>query len=204
MNDQVKIAPEVQLIIVDIEIDGPIPGQFSILSIGAVDADNRDRQFYIEIQPVTDNYDEDTLAISGLDREKLKLSGVKPKRAMREFETWLTSVCGERQPIFVSDNVAFDWMFVCYYFWRYRSHNPLGHSALDIRSYSMGAFDTSWPEASLKKLPLYIRGVYSLSHNALEDAVAQAELFSRIRGARGRRDENLRRTYYERDVLDMD
>lgn len=37
---------------VDIEASGPIPGEYSLLSIGACMVDNPDESFYAELKPV--------------------------------------------------------------------------------------------------------------------------------------------------------
>jgi hypothetical protein len=62
-----------------------------------------------------------------------------PGLAMRNFAEWVKAVTppGSR-PIFVGLNVAFDWMFVADYFYRYLGTNPFGHSALDIKALFMG------------------------------------------------------------------
>jgi ribonuclease T len=42
------------LISVDIEAAGPIPGRYSMLSIGACLIDDPEDGFYVEMQPVSD------------------------------------------------------------------------------------------------------------------------------------------------------
>jgi ribonuclease T len=84
-------------------------------------------------------------------------------------------------PIFVGFNAAFDWMFVDDYFQRYLGHNPFGHTALDIKAYSMGMLNSNWGATSLKVLsPKYLTG-RPLAHNAVADAQDQAELFRALR-----------------------
>src|ERR1700682_2411705 len=88
---------------VDVEADGPIPGEYSMLSLGAVrvgpsisDADT----FYIELRPVTQRFAAAALEISGLDRDRLLRTGADPADAMRSLVDWAISFAG--RPVFVS------------------------------------------------------------------------------------------------------
>ena len=47
---------------VDVETAGPIPGEFSLLSIGACDVDDESRSFSIELKPINRNADPKALA----------------------------------------------------------------------------------------------------------------------------------------------
>jgi hypothetical protein len=50
---------------------------------------------------------------------------------MEAFATWLQEHTKGR-PVFVSDNVAFDWQFINYYFHRFCGRNPFGFSGRRI------------------------------------------------------------------------
>jgi hypothetical protein len=67
----------------------------------------------------------------------------------------------------------------------------------------MGALDLSWQNSSLKKLP-YNLALAELNHNAMDDAVAQGEVFKKVLVWRSRRDAQVRAWATPRDVLDMD
>jgi len=54
-----------------------------------------------------------------------------PKAVMDAFATWLEQHTKGR-PIFVSDNLAFDWQFINYYFHRFLGRNPFGFSGRRI------------------------------------------------------------------------
>ncbi|HON77530.1 MAG TPA: exonuclease domain-containing protein, partial [Spirochaetota bacterium] len=110
-------------IMVDIESDGPIPGDYSMIEIGAVIVDDRlDTTFYSQIKPISDNYKMESLAVSGYSREDT-LSFRNPEEVMLDFKTWiLQNSVGK--PLFISDNNGFDWMFVCWYFHHFLSDNP--------------------------------------------------------------------------------
>ena len=54
---------------VDIEADGPIPGDFSMILIGAIVVDKQlDKTFYGQLQPISDRYVPAALAISGFTK----------------------------------------------------------------------------------------------------------------------------------------
>lgn len=58
-------------VLVDVEADGPIPAEFSLVCFGAVVFDERlDRSFYGRTKPVSDRFSPEALAISGFSREQ--------------------------------------------------------------------------------------------------------------------------------------
>jgi ribonuclease T len=166
---------------VDVETSGPHPSDFDMLAIGACLVENPDCGFYIELQPVTGNAIPGSLAISDLSLEELRQNGTPPAQALQQFEAWLqAAVTTEQRPVFVALNAPFDWMFVNDYFHRYLRHNPFGHTALDIKAFYMGLAGTSWARTSMRYLASrYLQG-RKLTHNALQDARDQAEVFANI------------------------
>jgi len=166
---------------VDIETAGPNPADFSLLSIGACLIDNLSTRFYIELRPVSAKFVATALAICRLSLEELARTGVAPKQAMEQFETWLGTVVPRNQrPVFVAFNAVFDWMFINDYFHRHLGHNPFGHSALDMKSLFMGVTGAAWNKTSLQQVIERYQTEHILTHNALQDALDQAELFHRI------------------------
>ena len=71
-------------------------------------------------------------------------------------------------------------MFVNDYFHRYLQHNPFGHSALDIKAFYMGLAGTRWARTSMRYLAARYLDGRKLTHNALQDAQDQAEVFANI------------------------
>src|SRR5947207_10102084 len=97
-------------VIVDIESDGPIPAEFSMVCLGAVVFDDRlDRTFYGRTRPISDHFVPEALAVSSFSREQ-HITFDDPKTVMENFAAWLDQHSKGR-PIFVSDNLAFDWQF---------------------------------------------------------------------------------------------
>lgn len=163
---------------VDVETAGPNPGTFALLSIGACLADDPDQTFYVELQPDKNAFQSEALAISGLKLDELAKTGQSPKQAMQAFADWVAQVTPPGgKAIFVAFNAPFDWMFVAEYFHRYLGHNPFGHSALDMKAFFMGLRGVAWGETGMDAVSEALLGKRSLSHNALQDALDQAELF---------------------------
>lgn len=99
---------------------------------------------------------------------------------MAAFKEWIESVSEERSPVFVGFNAAFDWAFVNWYFHTYLGKNPLGVSPLDIKAYFMGLKGTSWEDTRSSRIPDTFKGSAVQTHNALDDAQAQAQMFERM------------------------
>lgn len=166
---------------IDVETAGPNPGSYSLLSIGACLVSKPDKTFYCELQPVTDACIEEALQVSKLDMDELKRNGLLPAEAMQQFAGWIASIApADRKPVFVAFNAPFDWMFVTDYFHRYLGYNPFGHKALDIKAYFMGLTGVPWEEAGFSQVTEYFNIQHPLTHNALQDAIDQAEVFRKM------------------------
>ena len=61
---------------VDIETSGPIPGEYSLLSIGACSAFDPDNGFTVEVKPINDKFDAKALVA---DEEVIVLEGDWPR-----------------------------------------------------------------------------------------------------------------------------
>lgn len=173
---------------VDIEASGPIPGQYSMLSIGACDALAPQNRFSCELKPISQHADPKAMEVSGYSLMDLQARGLRPADAMKRFSEWVETTAGSKTPVFVGLNAPFDWSFVNYYFHRYMGANPFGFSALDIKALYMGAFGGTWKQTSSSAMRTVLSVDSNGTHNALEDAIFQAELFravlSRLTGHR--------------------
>jgi DNA polymerase III epsilon subunit-like protein len=167
---------------VDIEADGPIPGDYSMLSLGAAVVGRPDLTFYREIQPISRQFVPEALAVSGLDRDKLAEDGADPRTAMEELAAFLAGASRGTRPVFVGFNATFDWMFVNWYFIHFTGKNPFGISGLDIKAYYMGALGKRrWAETTKRHFDKRFLSAAPHTHNALEDAIEQAEIFQKLR-----------------------
>ena len=166
---------------VDVETSGPIPGEYSMLTIGACNVDNPDQVFSCELKPISDKADPKAMEVTGLSLEKLAAEGLPPQVAMQRFQDWVAKVAGDGTPVFVGLNAPFDWSFVNYYFHRHLKSNPFGFAALDIKALYMGATGSSWGDTSSSKMAARLHPLSKGDHRALHDAQYQAELFRLVR-----------------------
>lgn len=137
---------------VDIESDGPIPGDYSMIEIGAVLCGDPSKTFYGNLAPISEKYIPEALRVTGRTREQT-LAFSEPGEVMLGFSTWLKQVVpvGEKV-MFISDNNGFDFMFVCWYFWHFLKECPFGHSSTNLGSLYKGMIrDTFMNFKHLKK-----------------------------------------------------
>ena len=177
----------------DIETDGSIPGRYSMLSFALVYAGSFDgeifhrprnytRSFYRELAPISEFYQNEALQVNGLDRERLKFEGLNPTRAMSEAYEWIVGQSQGGSPVLVAYPLSFDWSWLYWYFCNFcEKGSPFGHSrCFDIKtalSVKRGATITS---SGRSNLPRELRPTSLHTHNALDDAIEQAEIFANV------------------------
>jgi ribonuclease T len=167
---------------VDIETSGPLPGEYSMLAVGACAVDDPNLTFACSIRPVGNGADPAAMQVTGLSLDELHRSGLEPVVAMRAFADWLTGLGGsEGSLVFVGLNAPFDWAFVNYYFHRFIGANPFGFTALDIKAYYMGVTGCRWEETKSSAMAARLEPTLVGTHDALQDALYQAELFRLVR-----------------------
>lgn len=177
---------------VDVEADGPIPGEYSMLSFGAAVAGRQDASgfspvspdadtFYRELKPISEAYDAEALAVSGLDRERLLAGGEDPAAAMTAFAAWVEEIRDGAKPVVVGYPACYDWMFLYWYLIRFAGRSPFGHSGcLDMKT--LYAVKAGVPLGAVAKrtMPKRLLPDRPHTHHALDDAVEQAELFANL------------------------
>jgi len=158
---------------VDIEADGPIPGDYSMIAIGAVVVEpSLSKKFYAQLRPISNNCISQALEVSGFTREQT-LSFTPAQEVMEKFEIWILENSSGR-PMFISDNNGFDWMFVCWYFHHFLQRNPFGFSSTNLGSLYKGLIKDTFK--NFKKLRKTQH-----THNALDDAMGNAEALLQIK-----------------------
>ena len=154
-------------IMVDIESDGPIPGDFSMICFGAVVVEpSLTKTFYGQLKPISDTWIPDALAVSGFSRAE-SLEFDDPITVMDQFAQWLSENC-ESRPFFISDNNGFDWQFINWYFHHFTGNNPFGFSSTNLGSLYKGMVkDTFKNFKHLRKT--------KHTHHPVDDAIGNAE-----------------------------
>lgn len=122
---------------VDVEADGPIPGDYSMICFGAVlVTPGLQQTFYGQLRPISEQWIPAALAVSGFSRDET-LQFPAAADVMGQFAEWLAAT-SQGQPMFVSDNNGFDWQFVNWYFHHFVGKNPFGHSSTNLGSLYKG------------------------------------------------------------------
>jgi len=125
------------MFVVDVESNGPCPGLYSMVQFAAVKiTDDLANAFHGKLKPLNNNYLPEAVAKSGCTWEE-SLLFPEPAEVIINFDDWLYKA-SESKPIFWSDNPAFDWQFINYYFHSYLGRNPFGFSARRIGDYYSG------------------------------------------------------------------
>jgi hypothetical protein len=167
------------LIVVDVEADGSIPNMYSMVCFGAIVVDrNLDKTFYGETKPISINHVPDALKVSGFTREQ-HMRFEDPLVTMSNFTKWIKKVCEYEEngvikydrPVFISDNLAFDWQWINYYFHYFIGTNPFGHSGRRIGDLYCGMLMDGSKNHEWKRKYRKTRH----SHNPLDDSRGNAE-----------------------------
>jgi hypothetical protein len=157
-------------IVVDVEADGPVPYRYSLVCFGAVVVEpSLSKTFYGQTSPISDIWVPEALAVSGFTREQ-HLSFTEPKVVMEDFAAWLEQNSMGR-PVFISDNLAFDWQWINWYFHWFLGKNPFGHSGRRIGDLYCGMKMNTALNAEWKRLYLKTRH----DHHPVNDAKGNAE-----------------------------
>ena len=162
--------------VVDVESDGPIPGMHSMVSFAVVKVTENAKTPYFAsavMQPISEVYVPEALAVSGITREKQLASTFTPEVTMARLDAFLEKASKGR-PVFVSDNPAYDFAWMNYYFHRYLGKNPFGHSGRRIGDLYCGLVKDSFARWK------YLRDTKH-THDPLDDARGNVEALLKMR-----------------------
>ncbi len=178
---------------VDVEASGPVPGIYDLVSLGATEIYHNDLvarasvtreilplsrpKFYGELRPHGGLVDPAATAVHGLTAEYLQANGGDPKEVIETFLLWVRVTANGARPVFASWG-TFDWMWAGWYLEQFgkRYTHPFGPNSLDLKSFYLGLTkNVRWSKSQKRNMPADdLSGGHS--HNALEDAVEQAEM----------------------------
>ena len=143
---------------VDVEATGPIPGEYSMSSVGAFiagarkldgtfekfDHTDESKVFYGELLPISSNYIPEAINVGfleGFDTSVLDPDGSRhfawmldhgeaPNEVMQNFSNFVKTAEKELggKAVFMAYPLSFDWMFVYWYFMRFVGSSPFGFS----------------------------------------------------------------------------
>tara|TARA_R110000796_G_scaffold162503_1_gene279261 strand:- start:7726 stop:8250 length:525 start_codon:yes stop_codon:yes gene_type:complete len=164
---------------VDVESDAQSPAVGSMVSFGAVKVSDHSVTFYGKVKPICDTWNPEALAISGFSREEHE-GFDNPEDVMKAFNIWLGENSDGR-PIFISDNPAFDWQWINFYFHKYVGDNPFGFSARRIGDLYCGLVKDARKNRDWKSK--YRKTKHT--HNPVDDAKGNAEAIVAFRDKLG-------------------
>lgn len=166
----------------DVEVDGPIPGPHSMLSLGSA-AFLPDKTLIgtfsvnLELLPGASG-NPDTMQWWGKHQEawlSCRRDLRDPAAAMVDYAVWLEQLPGA--PVFVGYPASFDFMFVYWYLIRFAGRSPFSFSALDIKTMAMTLLRKDYRKATKKNMPKRWFDPMPHTHVALDDALEQGRLF---------------------------
>lgn len=175
------VMPEIY-VSTDIEADGPIPGEYSMLSFGSA-AFTADKEmiatFSANLKTLPGaKQDEETMKwwqTQGKAWEACRKNTRDPQVVMKEYAAWLKSLGGT--PVFVAYPASFDFTFIYWYLVKFSGECPFSFAALDIKTYAMAILKKPFLTVYKSTMPQEWFDECKKSHIALDDAVEQGHLF---------------------------
>ena len=179
-----------KIVFIDTETGGLDPAVHSLLSVGLVEWDHSEIKKTKEIL-INDgelNVTEAALAINRIDPDSHKVNAISPSKAVQEILLFIEWTGDQQEKITLAGhNVGFDIRFIRqlfesqhYNFDDYFSHRSIDTSSILHYLYFAGKTDTKivGSTEAFDHFDIEVRG----RHTALGDAIATAELFTRLIG----------------------
>lgn len=176
----------------DVETDGPIPGEFSMLSFALVYAGRFDGKtfekasaytttFESTLRPISANFQEAAMAVNRLDRAKLCAEGNDPANVMRDAASWIQQHAKGGTPVLVAYPLSFDWSWLYWYFVRFAGASPFNHSrCFDLKTAIAVRGRRTVNSSGHEQMPDALRSALPHTHNALDDAIEQADMLAKF------------------------
>jgi DNA polymerase-3 subunit epsilon len=182
------------MIVIDTETSGLDPDKYSLLSIGAIDFEDPARRFYEECH-IFDGalVSREALTINGFTDEGIRDSSkMSDAELVKKFISWASA---SSDTTFAGENPAFDRDFMKKTAQRHGIEWKFAHRTVDLHSIAYGYIQGQGRELPMKNghtgqdlgATLRLVGMSDTrkAHNALEDALLEAEAFSRLMYKRG-------------------
>lgn len=154
-------------IFIDCEARGTSPVNGTLTEFGAVYYDTRDT-FHGRLFDATPDPVNPAVSIVGAQV-------ATDQEVARDFTAWLRKHLGNRPPVLISDNPAYDFMWIAGMFDRAGLDNPFGHSGRRISDFWAG-LNQDWRNTQgWKRLRRTTH-----DHNPVHDALGNVEAFEEI------------------------
>lgn len=172
---------------IDVEATGPIPGVFSMISLGAAAYDSDGNcldTFEVNIEELPDALrDASTMEFWAHNKEAWDYATQDPQdphKAIEAFAVWLESF---NKPTAVAYPAGFDFTHVFWYLHKFAKRSPLSFSCLDIKSYAAALLNIPYRRVTKNDMPDSWFSSRPHTHKALDDALEQGDLFFNMRKA---------------------
>ena len=204
---------------VDVEASGPVPGLHWMCSFGVCRTDDVSVGMRRVLRPwVEEGLAREDLPAAmdivakGLPKEArppkglsagaraaavrayFEREGVDAREALTDLKVWLAEQVGEDgRCVVVGAPVTFDFMWLYWYWWRlFEEMPPFGFAGLDLRSYFMGAHGVGYLGTGKQRYLKHYPNDFSHSHDPLEDARQQGQIWHDVTQARRARPKGIR------------
>lgn len=178
---------------VDAEFTGPIPGVYSMISLGAVayQYDGAEiSRFKVNLKELPDaKRDERTMKWWTQFPDAWELATKDPvdvQEGMQKFSVWLAELPGA--PKLVGWPLPVDFMFVYWYYIKYVDlEPPFSYDGIDVKTMAMTAMKNSSLSATNRDSARRAVGIQEteFNHDPVDDAIEQARIFFAIRKLAG-------------------
>lgn len=170
----------------DIETDGPLPSQNSMLSFGSAAFTLQKGligTFSANLKEMVGCFPDPRTKAEFWDKNPEAWAACRtdprdPREAMTAYVAWVRGLPGT--PVFVGYPATFDFLFMYFYMGTYGLESPFSFAALDIKSYAMAVLKKSFRDTTKKSMPKSWFSKAKHTHVAIDDAVEQGELFMNI------------------------
>lgn len=181
---------------VDVETDGPLPGVNSLLSLGAA-------AFELPSRTPLATFEINFKRLSGAVQDKSTMDwwetqpeawlhatqeAVDCQTASLAYFDWITKLSkdhGNARIVMVGYPASFDFQFSHWYLVKFAGSDPMGFSALDIKTLAADRLGLPYNEATKRNMPRrWFEGCPAHTHKALDDAIGQGVLFVNIMNER--------------------
>lgn len=169
----------------DVESDGPIPGEYSMLSMGAVALNSQGEElntFYanFDLLPGAQQHP-DTMAWwrnnqAAYDQTRVDLQD--PQIAMKSFVDWVKLQPGN--PVAVASPAGYDWTFLYWYMIKFAGESPFSFSCLDMKTLAMSLIGCNYRQSTKRNWPKHWHSKLPHTHHGLDDAREQGSSFIRM------------------------
>ena len=172
--------------ITDIETDGPIPAEYSMLSFASVAMNEHGEvlgEFSVNLETLPNAGVFPQTATFWRNEPEAwaacRTDPIAPEQAIQDFVKWIHSVVKEHSaPVFVGYPAGFDFTFMFWYLQKFTGASPFSWSALDMKTMAMTLTGLPFKQTIKPKLPTeWLPEKLPHTHIALDDAREQAHIF---------------------------